>query len=180
MVHLPAAQRALDVVSPIVIYRQIGRRPSRIYVDEAMKVVESGGAQRRLSDRVYWRTLAKPGDQIQDRPGGILIVTAAGEWYPILLAEPTPLSPDTAFTHADLAIKADQSTMDELVASGNLVDATPRRPKGPPSRPSDKMFADNHPLVVEELPRGTTLTAEMAPTRRPPGNWMRGARPASR
>ncbi len=180
MAHLPAAQRALDVVSPVVIYRQIGRRPSRIYVNEAMEVVDSGEAQHRLSDRVYWRTLARPGDQIQDRPGGMLIVTAAGEWYPILLAEPTPLAFDTAFTHADLAIKADQNIMDGLVASGSLVDATPRRPKGPLSRPSDKMFADDHPLVVDELPRGTQLTAETPTARRAPGAWARGARPLAR
>ncbi len=180
MAHLPAAQRALDVVSPIVIYRQIGRRPSQIYVNEAMEVVESGGAQHRLSDRVYWRTMAKPGDQIQDRPGGILIVTAAGEWYPILLAEPTPLASDTAFTHADLAIKADQNVMDGLVASGSLVDATTRRPKGPPSRSSDKVFAADHPLVVDELPRGTKLAAEPPPARRGSGAWMRNARPSTR
>ena len=57
MVYLPAAQRALDVVSPVVIYRQIGQRPSQVYVDDAMQAATSGKtARHRLSDRIYWRT----------------------------------------------------------------------------------------------------------------------------
>ena len=110
MAYLPAAQRALDVITPVTIYRQIGRRPSQVYVNDAMgDATPDKKAQHRLSDRVYWKTQAKPGDQIQDRRGGVLLVNAAGECYPIALAEPTPLTTETAFTHADLAIKADQA-----------------------------------------------------------------------
>ena len=103
MAYLPPARRALDVLSPVVVYRQIGRRPSGVFVDEAMKVTKSKGAAHRLNDRVYWKTQAQAGDQIQDRPGGTLLITAAGQCHPILLSEPRPLDPDTAFSHAEMA-----------------------------------------------------------------------------
>jgi hypothetical protein len=177
MAYLPAAQRALDVRAPVVIYRQIGRRPSQVYVEDAMTAPTAGKkAQHRLSDRVYWRTEAKPGDQIQDRRGGVILVTAAGECYPITLAEPTPLTPDTAFTHADLSIRADQAEAERLIAAGNLIESTPRRPKRPLSRAADMTFPDDHPLVVEKLPKGVVLDADVGFNGRAPGNWSRRRR----
>src|SRR5712692_2017094 len=96
MAYLPAAQRALDVITPVAIYRQIGRRPSQVYVNDAMgDATPDKKAQHRLSDRVYWKTQAKPGEQIQDRRGGVLLVTATGECYPIALAAPTSPSRPT-------------------------------------------------------------------------------------
>lgn len=181
MAYLPAAQRALDVVTPVTIYRQIGRRPSQVYVNDAMgDATPDKKAQHRLSDRVYWKTQAKPGDQIQDRRGGVLLVNAAGECFPIALAEPTPLTTETAFTHADLAIKADQAEAEKLIAAGALVEATPRRPKHPPSRPPDRSFADDHPVVVDKLPKGAKLAAENLGNGRGGGNWNRRPRPAAR
>jgi hypothetical protein len=180
MAYLPAAQRALDVVSPVVIYRQIGRRPSQVYVEDAMTAPTAGAkAQHRLSDRVYWRTQAKPGDQIQDRRGGVILVTAAGECYAITLAEPTPLTAATAFTHADLAIKADQAEAERLISAGALIEASPRRPKRPLSRAADVLFADDHPLVVDALPKGVTLEAEAGMNGRFSGNWNRRRRQPS-
>ena len=181
MAYLPAAQRALDVITPVTIYRQIGRRPSQVYVNDAMgDATPDKKAQHRLSDRVYWKTQAKPGDQIQDRRGGVLLVNAAGECFPIALAEPTPLTTETAFTHADLAIKADQAEAEKLIAAGALVEATPRRPKHPPSRPPDRAYADDHPVVIEKLPKGTKLVAESLGNGRGSGNWNRRPRPAAR
>src|SRR5713101_4055017 len=146
MAYLPAAQRALDVITPVAIYRQIGRRPSQVYVNDAMgDATPDKKAQHRLSDRVYWKTEAKPGEQIQDRRGGVLLVTATGECYPIALAEPTP-----------------------------------RRPKHPPSRPPDRLFADDHPVVVDKLPKGAKLEAENVGYGRGGGNWTRRGRPAAR
>lgn len=177
MAYLPAAQRALDVQTPVVIYRQIGRRPSQVYVDDAMTAPTPGTkARHRLSDRVYWRTEAKPGDQIQDRRGGVILVTAAGECYPITLAAPTPLTPATAFTHADLAIKADQAEAERLIGTGALVEASPRRPKRPLSRAADVQFPDDHPIVVDALPKGVTLDADNGANGRFSGNWNRRRR----
>jgi hypothetical protein len=178
MAYLPAAQRALDVLAPVVIYRQIGRRPSQVYVDDAMTEPTPGTkAQHRLSDRVYWRTEAKPGDQIQDRRGGVILVTASGECYANTLAAPTPLSSQTAFTHADLSIRADQAEAERLIATGALVESSPRRPKRPLSRAADMLFPDDHPLVVEQLPKGVTLDADVGNFGRSPGNWSRRRRP---
>jgi hypothetical protein len=178
MVYLPAAQRALDVVSPVVIYRQIGRRPSQVYLDDAMQAATPGKtAQHRLSDRIYWRTQAKPGDQIQERPGGVLLVTADGGCYAITLAEPTALTSDSALIHADLAIKADQIEAQRLMAAGSLIEALPRRPKYPPSRPADNLFADDHPLVVDAVPKGMSLIADPSTNQRSSGTWTRRRRP---
>jgi hypothetical protein len=171
MAYFPRAQRALDVVSTVVIYRQIGRRPSGLYVDDATTAATAGDAGRhQLSDRIYWRTTAAPGDQIQERAGGVMLVKAGGECYPILLAEPTPLTPETAFTHADLTTKADHAVLEALLAAGSLVDATPRRPRGA-ARPADQTFAKDHPLVVDELPHGVTLDDRVGPGRQ--GAWQR-------
>jgi hypothetical protein len=154
------------------------RRPADVYVDDAMTAPTPGAkARHRLSDRIFWRTEAKPGDQIQDRRGGVILVTAAGECYPITLAPPTPLTSATAFTHADLAIKADQAEAERLIASGALVEGTPRRPKRPLSRATDMLFADDHPLVVEVLPKGVTLDVDSGAHGRFAGNWNRRRRP---
>lgn len=178
MAYLPAAQRALDVVAPVVIYRQFGRRPSQVYVDDAMQAATAGKtARHRLHDRVYWRTEAKPGDQIQERPGGVLLVTPNGACYAITLAEPTPLTAATALIHADLAIKADQAEAQRLVAAGSLLEALPRRPKYPPSRPADTLYPDDHPVVVDVLPKGAALTADPVTNQRTPGTWTRRRRP---
>src|SRR5438128_34670 len=116
MSYLPPAHRGLDVLAPVVIYRAIGRRPSSVYVDAAMRPTAAVGAPHRLNDTIYWQTEAVPGDQIQDRPGGTLLVTADGDCHPIRLAEPQPLDLTTAFNHAELALKADRDVADRLLA----------------------------------------------------------------
>jgi hypothetical protein len=164
--YLPPAHRGLDVIEPVVIYRAIGRRPSAVYVDDAMRPTSSCKAPHRLSDTVYWRTKATPGDQLQDRQGGTLLVTADGKCFPVRLAAPEPLSTDTAFTHAELALKADREIVDRLLAEGHLANAPARRPKSPPARAPDRMLDDGHPIVVEKLPKGFSLVAESPPFRR--------------
>jgi hypothetical protein len=164
--YLPPAHRGLDVLQPVVIYRAIGRRRSAVYVDEAMRPTSSQKAPHRLSDTVYWRTEATPGDQIQDRQGGTLLVTTDGKCFPVRLAAPEPLSMATAFTHAELALKADREIADRLLADGLLANAPARRPKSPPARAPDRMLDDDHPIVVEKLPKGFSLANESAPFRR--------------
>jgi hypothetical protein len=176
MHYLPPAQRALDVVRPIRIFRPFGRRNSRVFVDGEMNTTKSAKqAEHRLKERVFLRAEAKPGDQIQDRPGGTLLITSKGEWYPIQLAEPIPLETTTAFTHAERVIKADRELTDKLVADGVLVEATTaKRPKGMPTRPAERMLPDDHPLVVDELPDGFSLS-DGKPPQRGAGNWRRRA-----
>jgi hypothetical protein len=176
MAYLPPAQRAYDVLTPIAVYRQIGRRRSQIFVDDAMKLTRSKTARHRLNDRVYWRTKAGPGDQIQDRPGGTLLVTASGDCHPILLAEPQPLDATSAFTHAERAIRADQEAAEQLLAAGKLAEAPPRRPSSPPSRPADGILADDHPLIIDKLPKG--FSPERAPAPQERGRPPRRIAPA--
>jgi hypothetical protein len=171
---LPPARRALEVVSSVVIYRAIGRRPSEVYVDDAMNTTRSSTARHRLRDLVYWRILAEPGDQIQDRPGGIILVTAAGECHPISLSVPQPLAVANAFTHAERAIAADRKLADELIANGMLVDALPRRPKLRASHPSTRMLPDSHPLILDDPPVGLLEETTTLPERRP--HWTRAAK----
>lgn len=163
MSYLPPADRAFDVVQPIEIYRLIGRRPSQVYVDEHMSPTDSGRAQNRLSDGVYWRTTAIVGNQIQERPGTTLLVTQDGHAYQILLTPPRPLEPATAFIHAQGAAKADRACAEQLKAAGKLDEALPRRVKSEPPRASTLMFAEEHPLVVDVPPPATTEMPE--PTR---------------
>jgi hypothetical protein len=153
MHYLPPADRAYDVVKPVVVYRLIGRRPSQVYVDDAMTPVSSGHSKNRLSDLVYWRTTARPGDQIQERPGTTLLVTAGGQSFPVLLTEPQPLEPGSAFTHAQSAAAADREVAATLMAEGVVKEAMPRRVKNQVSRGLERMFDERHPLVVDEAPQ---------------------------
>ena len=107
MRYLPPADRALDVVAAVVIHRPIGRRLSDVYVDEAMRPARSGKPTQRLSDMVYWRTRAMPGEQIQERSGGMVLVTKAGTCHPIRLSVPEPLHLEIAFAHAERAVRSD-------------------------------------------------------------------------
>jgi len=87
----------------MVIHRPIGRRLSDVYVDQAMRPARSGRPTQRLSDVVYWRTHAVPGELIQERSGGMVLVTRAGTLHPIRLSAPEPLHVETAFTHTERA-----------------------------------------------------------------------------
>jgi hypothetical protein len=174
MHYLPPAHRGLDVLAPVVVYRAIARRPSAVFVDAAMQPTTSKRAPHRLNDVVYWRTKAAPGDQIQDRPGGTLLVMADGQCHPIRLAPPQPLALDTAFTHAELALKADREVADRLLAEGVVVEAAARRPKVPPSRAPDRMLDPDHPIILEKLPKNLVPAAEdLQPRRRQ--RWPSGA-----
>lgn len=175
--YLPPASRAFDVASPVVVYRPIGRRPSQVYVDEAMTTATATTTQHRLSDLVYWRTTAEAGTQIQDRPSGLVLVAADGECHPIALSPPQPLQPATAFTHAQLAIDADREVIASLLAAGALTDVLPIRVKTPFRGQSDRSFAEDHPLVVDQLP-ARPLGAETEAPRRHGGRWRTNGKPA--
>lgn len=159
MSYLPPPDRALDVLAPVLIHRPIGRRMSDIYVDEAMRPARSGKPTQRLSDVVYWRTHAVPGEQIQERSGGTVRVTRAGTFHPIRLSVPQPLHLDTAFTHAERAIQSDPAIVQHLLAKGVLVERPFRRPRGPLARWPDRLLPKCHPLVIDELPAGLACEA---------------------
>jgi len=147
--HAPA-HRALDVVLPFTIYLVIGRRPSGIYVDRSLKATtEDGGPDTQpLWDLVFEAAKANPGDQVQDRPGGIVLVGRDGGSRPVQLTPPSARSLENAFTHAERVLAADRAEVERLVAVGSLAIAPVRRIKQPPLPTAKVMFAGDHPLVT--------------------------------
>jgi hypothetical protein len=147
-----APNRAFEVVAPMEIYRLIGRRPSAVWVDDAQTAVPAGSGRYRLSELVYWRTRAEPGDQIHEHDRGLFLMTSDDACHPISLTPPTALEAVTAFTHAQAVLTADMTAIERAVAEGAMAQVKPRRPPRPPLRPVDRVLADSHPLVVEVAP----------------------------
>ena len=172
------ANRSLDVHAPIVIYRVIGRRASGVYVNEEMQPGRSGSASQRLSEPVYWRTHATPGDQLQERTGGILLVAVSGQCHRVRLTPPIPIDIETAFTHAERAIQADCLLIDTLLTEGALVSGAYRRPRDLPSAAMGRLLAADHPLAVDEAP--SDLGAQTRHSRKVFRQWRQTPAPASR
>jgi hypothetical protein len=149
--YLPRPARAFDVLSPVAIFRVIGRRPSAVRVDEAMRPTLSEEAPHRLSDTVYARSEAVPGEEIQEHGRGLVLVSADGKSHTISLRPPQALDPETAFNHAELAIKADLQAVEELVRARALAEIEPQKRATMP-RAQRQEFAEDHPLVVDQLP----------------------------
>lgn len=147
----PAVSRAFDVLDRLEIYEPVGRRPAHVYVDKGMNVTEAADAAHRLSDVVYRRAKAKPGDQLQECSAGLLLVTSEGACRPVRLSEPQALDADTAFRHAQIAAEADRAAAERLLAVGKLAEAEKaRRPTQMPPQPNGgAAFPEDAPLVVE-------------------------------
>lgn len=148
MRSLPPARKAFVVVRPTPLYRPVGRRLSNVYVDADLRPAAPDRAAHRLAERVYERMEAEPGDQLQDRVGGLILVGEDGSWFPVRLAEPRPRDAQTAFSHAEVADDDDREAVEALVAEGYLEEVKPRRLRGGVSRSSLPLLADGHPLVV--------------------------------
>lgn len=146
------ADRRVAVAARFAIYRQFGRRPSQVYVDSTMRPVASGPPERRLSDNVFWRTSAEVGDHIEERAGGMLLLTEAMACHPIQLSAPRPLEVATAFGHADAVLHEDRKILDCLLAKGAVVEVSAQRSKAVSSRLPDILLAEDHPLVVTSRP----------------------------
>ena len=148
----PRPLRAFEAPAAIEIYRVVGRRLSQVWVDNSGALAEPGPTAQRLREFVCWRTRSRAGEQIQERVGGFFLVTANDACHPILLCPPEPLTPETAFVHAQLAQSRDVARVAELMAADRLIEVVGRRPKTPPSRPGDTLLPEDHPLVVDERP----------------------------
>lgn len=148
MRSLPPARKAFVVVRPAPLYRPVGRRLSNVYVDADLQPAAPDEAAHRLAERVYERIEAQPGDQLQDRVGGLILVSEDGSWFPVRLAEPRPRDVETAFSHAEVEEDDDRQAVDELVAEGYLEEVKPRRLRGGVSRAQLPLLAESHPLVV--------------------------------
>jgi hypothetical protein len=152
--YLPPADRAFNVFAPVIIHRPVGRRLSDIYVDDSMRPARSGKTTHRLSDVVYWRTHAEPGEQIQERSGAMVLVTHIGTFHPIRLSVPEPLHLESAFTHSARAIRSDRAIVQALLAEGVLVEGLSRGCRGPLARWPNQLLPQDHSLVIDEPPAG--------------------------
>lgn len=145
MVHIP-------------VYRAVARRWSSVYVDAALRPAAPDHAAHRLAEPVYVRMEAMPGDQIQDRVGGNILVKEDGSWFPVRLAEPRAKDVATAFSHAELAGDDDRTVVDDLVEAGHLVDAKPRRVRGVPNRTPLPLLHEDAPLILSRPLEGAELS----------------------
>ena len=170
---MPPARRALDVLSPVVVYRVLGRRPSQVYVDGAMQPSHSGAPAQRLKDTVYWEARALPGDQIQERPGSIMLMTALGRCHRVRLAPPVALDVQNAFTHAERAVQRDCEIIDSLLTEGVLARGVYRRPHGAPLQDGNRALAEDHPLIADSAP--DLSLADAAPPAQRSKRWARGS-----
>lgn len=145
------AHPALNVTQPFTLYRVVGRRPSSVFIDGNRTPTAGAptGAAQRLWDLVYEQYTVRPGDQIQDRGGGIVLVTKDGTSHAVRLTPPEPKDLGTAFTHAALALDADRALAHSLLKDGYVEIGTVRRVKWtqPMVTPKDT-FSEDHPLVV--------------------------------
>jgi hypothetical protein len=142
------ADRYVTVTAAFPVYRQVGRRPSHVYVDDAMRPAASGRSERRLFDNVFWLTAAEVGDRIEERKDGLLLQTKKMHCHPIQLSAPRALEVATVFGHADAVLRKDRKILDTLLAEGTVVEGLPQRSRAELSRLPETMFAENHPLIV--------------------------------
>ncbi len=170
MVTLPRAIRAFEVVAPVDIYRVVGRRPADVWVDASGNITAPSPASQQLTELVYWHTAVMPGEQIQERLGGLFLVTPEGACHPIALFQPQPINPKTAFLHAQTVRTDNEAVLDALLAANRFTQVRGFRVTHYPSRPSARLVAADHPLIIEERP--TDLDeAPVPPTRRTNSGW---------
>lgn len=141
------AHRSFNVVVAFTVYRVIGRRPSAVYLDSDGSSPTERVTANRLWDLVFEEALAIPGDQIQDRPGGIILVKMNGDAFAVQLSPPSARSAQTAFSHAELALNADRQLAEELLHDGHLTTAPVRRVRVPLTTLPKAKFGEDQPLV---------------------------------
>jgi hypothetical protein len=118
-----------------------------------MNPAASGAPNCRLSDNVFWRTHAEIGDRIEERQGGMLLVTEAMACHPIQLSAPRPLEVATAFGHADAVLREGRQLLEALVADGSAIEVSTRSTRTARLQRPDMLLPEDHPLVVTTRPR---------------------------
>jgi hypothetical protein len=132
-----------------------------------MRPARSGKPMWRLSEVVYWRTHAVPGEQIHERSGGMILVMRTGALHPIRLSMPEPLLLETVFTHTAHAIQSDHSIVQHLLAEGILAEGPPRVCNGRMTRSPNQLLSKDHPLIVDKPPAELLSNNSDQPQRTP-------------
>jgi hypothetical protein len=142
-------QRVLEVVERLPLYELVGRRPSRVFLDESLTPTTAATAPHRLSDLVYRRAFAEPGEQLHVMSGQTLLLDGAHTYRAVLVSEPRPLELATALVHAQQVREAEAAAIDRQAAAGTLVEALARQPKVHQVTRAEQRFAADQPLVLE-------------------------------
>lgn len=154
MAAFPKPIRAFNLATSVDVFRVIGRRPTEILLDASGQVAQRGGDRQPLREFVYWHTVAGPADQVQvqERLGGLFLVTREGACHPVSLSIPRPTDPAAPFLHAQTARAEDGATIESLLAAGRIVPGSGYKVTQNPSRPGDRLVPADHPLIVEDRP----------------------------
>jgi hypothetical protein len=142
-------QRSLDVIVTIELYEIIGRRPSVVYLDHALKPIASADGPHRLNELVYQRGCALPGEQIHLASGRTFVLDVHNVYRGVLVVPPRPISSETALTHSGQDRAAEESKIEALVLAGSLIDARPRRSQSPTLPRYDRMYVADQPLIAD-------------------------------
>ena len=145
-------QRSLDVLVPLELYEIVGRRPSAVYLNEALEPIGTSNGPHRLNELVYRRGRAVPGEQIHLASGRTFVLDAQNVYRGVLLIDPRPLSVETALTHSGQDRASEESKIEEMVLNGDIVDAPPRRTRAWVLPRYDRLYAADRPLIADQPP----------------------------
>lgn len=142
--------RALDVQEPFTVYRVIGRRPSRVYLDgDRRPSADPGPGGARLWEPVFDRITVQPGDQIQEVSSGYVLVRGEDRPVSVRLEEPVARTLDNALTQAADSYTLDSVRVEALVKVGTLSEASKRIRPPDQTLPPMVDLPKEHPLVRE-------------------------------
>lgn len=142
-------QRSLDVLAPIELFEIVGRRPSAVFLNAALQPLAASDGPHRLNELVYRRGRAVPGEQIHLASGRTFVLDAQDVYRGVLLIDPQPLSAETALTHSGHERASEESKIDAMVRTGDVVDARPRRTRPNVLPRYDRMYGADRPLVAD-------------------------------
>jgi hypothetical protein len=150
--HFPRLQRIFDALERLPLYEVAGRRPSAVFLDDALTPTPDPKAAHRLHEPVFRRSAAAPGDQICLTSGQTLLVDSSQTYRAVLLSEPQALPLEGALGHAQRVRKAEAELVERLIREGKFLEVTLRQPKEGRMQRQDELFRADTPLVIEALP----------------------------
>ncbi len=142
-------QRSFDVTAVISLHEIVGRRPSAVYLDAALKPLVASCGPHRLNELVYSRGHAVPGEQIHLASGRTFVLDANNAYRGVLLIDPRSISAESALSHAHRERTDEQTKIEQLVLAGALVEARPRRTYSDNLPRYDRMYAADRPLIAD-------------------------------
>ena len=145
-------QRVLEVRERLTLYEVVGRRPSAVFLDDDLNPTATAQGPHRLTDLVYRRAFAEPGDQLHLMSGQTLLFDGAQTYRAVLLSEPRPLELATALVHAQRVREVEVETIERAVVAGSLAEALARPSKTAQVMRADARFGADHPLIVAGPP----------------------------